>query len=155
MMVVPEAIRRLRTRYEAESQSDDLLTRLVATEQLRRLNKGARAARRATHPITSRVAAEPARWAFALETIITASGNPPQRWRRDGSYDCGHEPRHQSVSARCLWVQPSVGRWWCRSCLESGDALSWLMLECCCAFPVAYAELLSRFGPPFREERDP
>jgi hypothetical protein len=155
MQRLPDVLAQLRSRYRAELDSEDLVTRLVAREQLERLSIGARRARRALQPTDERAVVSgqaPRRWAFALEDLIARAGNPRIREHADGSYDCGHQPAHASASERCLWVVPSEGRWWCRSCLRHGDAIAWLMAERGCAFGVAYAELHTRYGPPFRKE---
>jgi hypothetical protein len=143
----------LRQKYRQRLHDNDPVVAAVAQEALERLNTGARQARRQAHrprhaePESS----EPHRWAFALEQIITDSGNAPIRWRRDGSYDTSHQPRHPSKSGTCLWVHPRSGYWWCRSCERSGDALEWVKTERGISFPVAYAYLLERFGVPFRK----
>jgi hypothetical protein len=150
---VPEVLQQLQARYRLEAGSEDPVVRRVATLQLERLELGRRRARRHTHPTPAATAdstkVEPARWAHVLEKIVTAAGNPPVRWRGDGTYDCGHEPTHKSSSGTCLWVHPREGYWWCRACTRSGDALSWAIAEHGYTFAAAYAWLLTRYGPPF------
>jgi hypothetical protein len=147
-----DAIDGLRQRYRARLHGDDPLVAAVAREALDRLSAGIRIHGAEQHRREPGVQAAraPARWAHALMQLLTEAGNPPVRWREDGSFDCGHQPAHGSWSGACLWVHPDQGRWWCRSCLKSGDALALVMAERGCTLPTAYAVLRARFGPPFR-----
>src|SRR5262245_51370039 len=115
MSALPEVLRQLQARYRREVASDDPVVRRVAELQLERLERGRRRGRR--HAAVPRSEeAQPTRWAYALEQLLSDAGNPPVRWRDDRSYDTSHQPRHASSSGTCLWVHPDGGRWWCRAC---------------------------------------
>jgi len=70
------------------------------------------------------------------------------RPRRDGSFDCGHEPIHPSKSGRCVWIRPDEGRYYCRSCGERGDAVTFVMRAWGVSYKTAARWLRERFGSP-------
>jgi DNA primase len=86
--------------------------------------------------------------------IFRAMGNKV-RPRRDGTFDSGHEPVHGSKSGRCVWINPETGRYYCRHCHESGDAVTLLMRVKGLSYRDAVRLLADRFGPPagLRRER--
>jgi hypothetical protein len=67
---------------------------------------------------------------------------------RGGTLECGHEPRHSSSSGRCVLIWPAEGRWYCRSCGQSGDAATLVMHQKGVGYRQAAADLTLRFGPP-------
>ena len=90
-----------------------------------------------------------------LVKLFQKFGNRP-RQRRDGTWDSGHEPVHPSRSGRCVWIRPAEGRYYCRSCRKSGDAVTFLMEARGLTYREAARILAERFGPPagLRRERN-
>jgi len=68
--------------------------------------------------------------------------------RANGRFDCGHEPCHGSKSGRCVLIDPSHGRWFCRSCRQSGDAVAAVRSLFGLDYRGAIKWLTERFGPP-------
>ena len=84
-----------------------------------------------------------------LVKLFQALGNRV-RPRRDGTFDSGHEPVHHSRSGRCVRIVPALGRYFCRSCGEKGDAATLLMRVYGIGRRQAERLLAERFGPPAR-----
>jgi hypothetical protein len=81
-------LRDLRAHYREEAGTSDTITQLLPTEQLERLAWGVRRGRRqAKVPAEARreTAAEPRRWGYALERLLTEACNPPRRPHADRS----------------------------------------------------------------------
>jgi DNA primase len=70
--------------------------------------------------------------------------------RGDGKVECGHEPFHGSKSGRCVLIDTAAGRWWCRSCCQSGDAAAFIMATKGWTYVQAAQWLEERYGPPRR-----
>ena len=128
-----------RQRYKADLCSPDPTTRAVAARQLERLHP-----RRHPSPPTSR----PSPWAHVPLADLFASQGNPIHGRSDAVLECGHEPIHSSTSGLCVRINPALGRWWCRSCRQSGDAVSYLTAVRGCGYHEAAAWLTTRWGPP-------
>jgi len=79
--------------------------------------------------------------------LFQAMGNKV-RPRRDGTFDSGHEPVHGSKSGRCVWIVPALGRYYCRSCGEWGDAVTFVRRAWGVSYKTAARWLRERFGPP-------
>jgi DNA primase len=91
---------------------------IVAQRQHERLTR----AQRCSHDTPAR----PSPWQHVPLVDFFANDNTIYS-RSDGRLECGHEPHHGSKSARCVLVDPSTGRWYCRSCRRGGDAASFVM----------------------------
>jgi DNA primase len=88
-----------------------------------------------------------------LTKLFQAMGNRV-RQRRDGTWDSGHEPVHGSKSGRCVWINPETGRYYCRHCHESGDAVTLLMRVKGLSYRDAVRLLEAKFGPPADSRRE-
>jgi DNA primase len=96
----------------------------------------------------------PSPWSHVpLTKLFQAMGNKV-RPRRDGTFDSGHEPVHHSRSGRCVWIRPAEGRYYCRSCRKSGDAVTYLMEARGLTYQEAARILAERFGPPAGSRRE-
>src|SRR5207247_1189007 len=96
----------------------------------------------------------PSRWGHCdLPALIRERGIELQP-RGDDRLVGGHGAKHPSKSGLCLVVWAAEGRYWCSSCRESGDAVSWLMNWEGWSYAQAADELRKRFGPPEDERRD-
>jgi hypothetical protein len=126
--------------YGRRLGSDDPVIREAARRQLARLGRSQ------TPP--TRAPGRRSHWAHVpLDVLFSAQGNR-LRTRSDGKVETGHEPMHGSRSGRCVLLDPSTGRWWCRSCGRSGDAATYVMMVLGCTYSVAAAWLSGRYGPP-------
>ena len=126
-------------RYRLELGSNDPVIRSVAARQLARLSIGR------TRPRSS---ARSSRWSHVpLADLFKEQGNHV-RPRREGRFETGHEPMHASKSGRCVIIDPTLGRWWCRACRQAGDAARFVMDARGCSYPQATAWLERRYGRP-------
>ncbi len=130
---------RLARRYQDLQAGADPLAREVARRQLACLRFQLR-------PIVSPV--RRSRWAHVPLAVLFASQGNPIHGRSDAVLECGHEPIHASTSGRCVRINLALGRWWCRSCRQSGDAASYLMAVRGCGYRDAAAWLAAWWGPP-------
>ena len=126
-------------RYHAMLDAPDPLKRELARIQLARLRGRPR---RAPAPITR------SRWAHVPLTDLFVQQGNRVRHRNDGRFETGHEPMHASKSGRCLIVDPTLGRWWCRSCRRGGDAPAYVMDARGWSYRQAAAWLERRYGRP-------
>ena len=130
----------LLARYEADrAHSSDPIRAAVATRQLARLQRG-HAPRRAKTAASL--------WAHVPLAALFAEAGNRLFGHTGGMTECGHEPLHSSKSGRCVLIDPSTGRWWCRSCRRAGDAATLVMDLRGCQYPAAVAWLVERFGHP-------
>ena len=126
-------------RYAAALSSDDSLTRVVAARQFQRLHLSS------TRTTNRRAVSA---WVHVpLADLFAEQGNQVHR-RADRSLECGHEPLHGSNSGRCVLLDLGRGRWWCRSCRQSGDAPIYVMAVRGCGHRAAAAWLAERYGLP-------
>lgn len=127
-------------RYYTDLASADPITREIARLQLNRLSQERRRFTGAK--------AGPSRWAHVpLADLFVEQGNRIARLA-DGLIECGHEPIHASRSDRCVLLDATRGRWWCRSCRKSGDAATYVMIVRGCLYREAAAWLSDRYGAP-------
>src|SRR5437867_1528523 len=92
----------------------------------------------------------PSRWSHVPLLQLIGQHNSVQRQGPD-RYTSGHEPRHSSKSGTCLIIWPREGRYWCSSCHESGDAVTWVAALQGISRPDAVAWLAARYGAPAQE----
>ncbi len=128
-----------RHRYAADLSSTDPLTREVAARQLQRL--------RVSSPRAANRSAVSAWVHVPLADLFAEQGNQIHR-HSDSSLESGHEPLHGSNSGRCVLLDLDRGRWWCRSCRQSGDAPIYVMAVRGRGHRAAAAWLAERYGPP-------
>jgi hypothetical protein len=133
-----------RAAYRARAASTpDPLDRTVARRQLARLERAARLGRDAAASVLP-----PSRWRHVpLGELFEQAGNR-LRQRSNGLLEYGHEPVHGSKSGRCVLVDPTTGRWYCRSCRRGGDAIDALRSLRGWTYRQAAAWLAERYGPP-------
>lgn len=118
----------------------DPIERAVAQRQLAQLERAT------NRPAASKL--PPSRWAHVpLGELFEQVGNRLHR-RADGRFECGHEPVHSSKSGRCVLIDPTAGRWYCRSCRRGGDAATLVMQLRGWTYRQAAAWLAARYGPP-------
>ena len=133
-------MRDLADRYRGGLVGEDPIRREIARRQIARLSSSAYTA--------ARPVAGPSRWAHVpLADLFAEQGDRVQRCS-DNRLECGHEPMHGSGSGRCVLLEPTRGRWWCRSCGQSGDAPAYLAAVRGCRYRAAAELLAARFGPP-------
>ena len=133
----------LRARYHArvDDFTLDAGARAVARAQLERLDRPRR-------PTVTDGARQPSRWVHVpLAELFAEAGNTITA-RANGTLESGHEPVHSSRSGRCLVIWPASGRWYCRSCRATGDAVTLVMAMYGWRYPQAAAWLEDRYGPP-------
>ena len=129
-------------RYRTERASPNPTTQEVARRQLVRLMRGHRPANDA--------APQPSPWAHVPLTDLFAEQGNRVHHRNDGRLESGHEPVHASKSGRCVLIDPTAGRWWCRSCHTSGDAAGLVMSLHGWPYGQAAAWLALRYDRPAR-----
>ena len=131
-------MRDLAGRYRDDLAREDPIKREIARRQIARLSPSA--------PVGARPVTGPSRWAHVpLVDLFAEQGNRVRR-RADGRLECGHEPIHGSTSGGCVLLDPARGRWWCRSCRQSGDAPAYLAGVHGCRYRDAAELLAGRFG---------
>jgi hypothetical protein len=128
------------TIYQVQTTDSDPLVLAVARFQLDRLGHtpSAPATQSGLHT---------ARWGFALIALFEQAGNTVHT-RSSGDADSGHEPLHHSKSGACVWITSAAGRWYCRSCKRSGDAIAFVREVNGWSYRHACISLLEQFGPP-------
>ena len=132
----------LLARYETErAHTTDPLCAAVAARQLARLQRTSTSAQRRTKVAASR-------WSHVPVSALFFEAGNRLVGHTGGMTECGHEPLHSSKSGRCVLIDPSTGRWWCRSCRRAGDAATLVMDLRGCRYPAAVAWLVERFGHP-------
>ena len=89
----------------------------------------------------------PSRWNHVPLADLVGEHNDVYA-RGGGFVESGHEPVHSSKSGRCLLIDTPRGRWYCRSCGQSGDAVSWVMAVADVSYAEAASSLAERYGPP-------
>jgi hypothetical protein len=130
----------LQARYGTIMATADPFQRRVARRQLARLA-------RVHAPSVPRVGASRSRWAHVpLEELFAAAGNLVHT--RAGRVETGHEPLHRSKSGRCVLLDATVGRWWCRGCHQHGDAAGFVMAWRAWTYRQAARWLTDRYGAP-------
>ncbi|MBI3977163.1 MAG: hypothetical protein HY331_03150 [Chloroflexi bacterium] len=134
-------------RYRAAAHDDDPAVRAVARRQLVRLIHVPTPAATDERP-----AYPPSRWVHVpLADLFAAQGN--RLYMRGDRIETGHEPLHSSKSGRCVWIDPTAGRWWCRSCRRRGDAITYIQELHGSTYTGAAQWLTERYGPPAGESR--
>ena len=134
-------------RYRAALDGADPVACEVAARQLARLRSTS------DRVATSTSASTPSPWAHVpLADLFAAQGNHVRR-RADGLVESGHEPIHGSRSGRCLLINSASGRWFCRSCRRSGDAVTYMAALRGGSHGDASAVLSARYGPPTARRR--
>ena len=130
------------THYKALADDPDPLVRAVAQRQLARLGRLTHSGRDAA------ATSAPSRWRHVpLVELFEQAGNTVVA-RSGGRFESGHEPLHRSKSGRCVLIDPSPGRWWCRSCRQGGDAIALVVALRSWTYGRAACWLTSRYGPP-------
>jgi hypothetical protein len=75
---------------------------------------------------SSETTAQPSSWRHVpLDELFGAHNTLYPRG--NGLLESGHEPLHTSKGGRCVLVDTTAGRWWCRSCRQHGDAATFVM----------------------------
>ena len=134
----------LTARYADLLGSPDPAKRELARRQMARLSPARLAVRSARGPSI---------WAHVkLADLFSKFGNVVHG-DPDGLVETGHGPIHGSKSGRCVVLDQSTGRWWCRSCRTSGNAAAFVMAARGCRYSEAAALLTERYGPPARGPR--
>ena len=119
----------------------DAIQAEVARRQAERLNKAVGRAR-------ADAAERPSAWAHVpLVKLFQADGNLISE-RGTGLVETGHQPHHGSKSGRCVLIDPTRGRWWCRGCRRSGDAAAYVMAKYGCTFREAAERIAAEYGVP-------
>lgn len=133
--------------YRALLLDPDPLRRRVAQQQLTRLGRAS------CPPSTTAPDRRPSRWAHApLARLFEEQGN--RIYARGGRLESGHEPMHGSKSGRCVLIDAARGRWYCRSCRQSGDAATFIMRWRGWPYRRTAAWLVTHYGlPPDRAPR--
>jgi hypothetical protein len=133
-------------RYARDLAADDPVARQVAARQLARLGDRLVAAPR---PVQT------SPWAHVpLADLFAEQGNR-LRVRSDGTIETGHEPLHTTNGGRCVLIDPGAGRWWCRSCRQSGDAATYVAAVLGGTYLVAAGHLAARYGSAAGRSRRP
>jgi len=107
---------------EAPIEAEVAKRQLAALKQL--LNPQAVCGQRLARGNTSSNTSSKYKWTHvSLTDIFQLAGNRLHP-RPNGTVDCGHEPCHGSKSGRCVTIDPTSGRWFCRSCRQGGDLVA-------------------------------
>jgi hypothetical protein len=99
-----------------------------------------------TRSLSHRDTERPALWARALVDLFGRDNILARR--ANGTVACGHEPWHGSRSGQCVVIWPLRGRWWCSSCGQAGDAVTYVMQRDDCDYATAVQWLGERYGFP-------
>src|SRR5690349_14141102 len=74
---------------------------------------------------SARVGSEGVTMSSLLAQIFARAGNRLHPTAM--GFDTGHEPCHSSKSGRCVGLNATTDRWYCRSCHQSGGVVEALM----------------------------